>query len=95
MSVREHDAFNPFEAGEPQDAWPLIAELRAAGAVATIASDLRYVTRHAECEAVLRDATTFVNESGFKERPRSCSTPSRFRERSIWYPPSPRPSPTA
>ena len=67
MSVREHDAFNPFEAGEPQDAWPLIAELRAAGAVATIASDLRYVTRHAECEAVLRDATTFVNESGFKE----------------------------
>ena len=47
--------FNPFEPGQAQTAWPLLEELRAEGPVATIAGGMRYVTRHAECRAALRD----------------------------------------
>jgi hypothetical protein len=39
--------FDPFAAGQAQDAWPLLAELRRAGAVAEVAGGMRYVTRHA------------------------------------------------
>ena len=60
-------AFDPFDADQVQDAWPLLAELRAAGPVAAIAGGMRYVTRHAECQAVLRDTTSFSNASGFKQ----------------------------
>jgi len=60
-------AFNPFDAEQVQHAWPLLAELRAATAVASIEGGMRYVTRHAECEAVLRNGTSFSNASGFKQ----------------------------
>jgi cytochrome P450 len=59
--------FNPFDADQVQHAWPLLAQLRAAGPVAEIAGGMHYVTRHAECEAVLRDTSSFSNASGFKE----------------------------
>jgi cytochrome P450 len=59
--------FNPFDADQVQDAWPLLAELRAAGTVAEIAGGMHYVTRHAVCQAVLRDTSSFSNASGFKE----------------------------
>jgi len=65
--MAERESFNPFEAGHVQEAWPLLAELRAAGPVAEIAGGMQYVTRHAECEAVLRDTTSFSNASGFKQ----------------------------
>jgi hypothetical protein len=61
------ESFNPFDADQVQDAWPLLAELRANGPVASIAGGMHYVTRHAECQAVLRDATSFSNASGMKE----------------------------
>lgn len=65
--MTEREPFNPFDAEQAQGAWPLLAELRAEGPVATIAGGMRYVTRHAECEAVLRDTTSFSNASGMKE----------------------------
>ncbi len=59
-------AFDPFDPGQAQDAWPLLAELRRATPVATISGGLRYVTRYAACRAVLRDVESFSNASGFK-----------------------------
>ena len=56
--------FDPFGGG--QDAWPLLRELRARSAVATVAGDLPYVTRWSECRAVMRDTTSFSNASGMK-----------------------------
>ena len=61
------ESFNPFDAEQVQHAWPLLAELRANGPVASISGGMHYVTRHAECQAVLRDATSFSNASGMKE----------------------------
>ncbi len=58
--------FDPFDAAQAQNSWDLLAELRATGPVAEIASEMRYVTRHAECLEVLRDATSFSNASGLK-----------------------------
>jgi cytochrome P450 len=58
--------FDPFVPGEGQTAWPLLAELRREGPVASIAHAMRYVTRHAECVGVLRDTERFSNASGFK-----------------------------
>jgi cytochrome P450 len=59
--------FNPFDADQVHDAWPLLAELRQATPVARVEGGMHYVTRHAECQAVLRDATSFSNASGFKQ----------------------------
>lgn len=58
--------FDPFDASQSRDAWALLKALRDDGPLATIAGDLRYVTRHAEARAVLRDAATFSNASGMK-----------------------------
>jgi cytochrome P450 len=59
-------SFDPFDAGQAQSAWPLLAELREQCPVATIAGGMRYVTRHAECRDTLRDTTSFSNASGMK-----------------------------
>jgi cytochrome P450 len=61
------EPFNPFVPGQAQSAWPLLAELRRRGPVAEIAGGMRYVTRHAECRAALRDTTSLSNASGMKE----------------------------
>lgn len=58
--------FNPFEPGQAQRAWPLLAKLRRDGAVAPISGGMHYVTRHAECRAVLRETDSFSNASGMK-----------------------------
>jgi len=60
------DAFNPFEPGQAQRAWPLLAQLRKEGPVAPIAGEMHYVTRHAECREALRDTESFSNASGMK-----------------------------
>lgn len=59
-------AFDPFDAAQAQNSWGLLAELRAEGPVADIASEMKYVTRHGECREVLRDAGSFSNASGLK-----------------------------
>lgn len=59
-------SFDPFDAGQAQSAWSLLAELRGRCPVATIAGGMRYVTRHAECREALRDTTSFSNASGMK-----------------------------
>lgn len=59
-------AFDPFEPGQAQRAWPLLAKLRREGPVAPISGGMHYVTRHAECREVLRDAASFSNASGMK-----------------------------
>ncbi len=58
--------FDPFDPAHSRDAWPALAEMRAEGPLATLASGLRYVTRYAEARAVLRDTVTFSNASGMK-----------------------------
>ncbi|HEV7523956.1 MAG TPA: cytochrome P450 [Acidimicrobiia bacterium] len=58
--------FDPFDAAQSRDAWTLLRELREAGPLATVAGGLRYITRHAEARAVLRDTETFSNASGLK-----------------------------
>ena len=60
------DAFDPFDPGQAQRAWPLLAKLRREGPVAPIAGGMHYVTRHEECRAVLRDTEAFSNASGMK-----------------------------
>jgi cytochrome P450 len=59
--------FNPFDAEQAQNSWPLLKELRSRGPVAAISGGMHYVARHAECEAVLRDTESFSNASGMKE----------------------------
>jgi cytochrome P450 len=58
--------FNPFDAGEAQDAWPRLARMRDEAAVVEIAQGMQYVTRHAECRDVLRDVESFSNATGMK-----------------------------
>jgi hypothetical protein len=58
--------FDPFDAARSRDAWHLLAQLRDEAPVVTIASGMRYVTRHAEARAVLRDTERFSNASGLK-----------------------------
>jgi erythromycin 12 hydroxylase len=58
--------FNPFEPGQAQNAWRLLEELRADGPVASIAGGMRYVTRHAECRAALRETGALSNATGMK-----------------------------
>ena len=56
--MTDRESFNPFQAGHVQETWPLLAELRTAGPVAEVAGGMKYVTRHDECQAVLRDMAT-------------------------------------
>ena len=58
--------FNPFDPAQSHDAWPLLAELRDEAPVVEIAQGMQYVTRHAECRAVLRDPRSFSNATGMK-----------------------------
>ena len=59
-------AFNPFDAEQAHNAWPLLAELRREAAVVEIADGMAYVTRHAECRRLLRDTDGFSSAQGFK-----------------------------
>jgi len=74
--------FDPFDAGQSREAWDLLRKLRDEGPLATIAGAMRYVTRHADARAVLRDTDGFSNASGLKApgsryRPRTgCSASS-------------------
>jgi cytochrome P450 len=58
--------FDPFDAEQVQAAWPLLSELRRDAPVAELSSGMQYVTRLAECRAVLRDTNAFSNARGFK-----------------------------
>ena len=58
--------FNPFDPGQGQNAWPLLARMRAEGPVVEIANGMQYVTRHDECRDVLRDPRSFSNATGMK-----------------------------
>ena len=58
--------FDPFDTAQVQAAWPLLSELRRDTPVAPLKDGMQYVTRLAECRAVLRDTTAFSNARGFK-----------------------------
>ncbi len=58
--------FNPFDPETAHDAWPLMADLRAQGAVADLGDGMAYVTRHAECRRLMRDTDAFSSAQGFK-----------------------------
>jgi cytochrome P450 len=58
--------FDPFDAACSRDAWTVLQEMRTKGPLATVAGDLRYVTRYADARGVLRDTETFSNASGLK-----------------------------
>jgi cytochrome P450 len=58
--------FDPFDPGQAQRAWPLLEKLRRERAVAPISGGMHYVTRQAECRAVLRETESFSNASGMK-----------------------------
>src|SRR3954454_11514785 len=58
--------FNPFDAEQAHNAWPLLAELRQEAAVVDIGDGMAYVTRHAECRQLLRDTEGFSSAQGFK-----------------------------
>jgi cytochrome P450 len=58
--------FNPFDAEQSHNAWPLLADLRKESAVVDIGDGMAYVTRHAECRALLRDTDAFSSAQGFK-----------------------------
>src|SRR4051812_3144992 len=58
--------FNPFDAEQAHNAWPLLAELRKESAVVDIGDGMAYVTRHAECRQLLRDTEGFSSAQGFK-----------------------------
>jgi cytochrome P450 len=60
------DAFDPFDADQVQDAWPLLERLRRQTPLAPVGDGMWYVTRHEDCRDVLRDVTSFSNASGFK-----------------------------
>lgn len=63
--MTEAAEFDPFS-GADRDDWDRLRRLREAGPVVTIAGGMKYVTRHAECRAVLRDTAGFSNASGMK-----------------------------
>ena len=58
--------FNPFEAGQGQNAWPLLERMRAESPVVEIANGMQYVTRLDDCRGVLRDPRSFSNATGMK-----------------------------
>ncbi|MBV9412973.1 MAG: cytochrome P450 [Acidimicrobiia bacterium] len=59
-------AFNPFDAEQAHNSWPLLASLREESAVVDIGDGMAYVTRHAECRQLLRDTDGFSSAQGFK-----------------------------
>lgn len=65
-SLRVAKTFNPFDAEQAHNAWPLLAELRRQSAVVDIGDGMVYVTRHAACRALLRDTDGFSSAQGFK-----------------------------
>jgi len=58
--------FDPFDPGQAHDAFAMLARMRGEAPVVDIAKGMRYVTRHAECRAVLRDPRSFSNATGMK-----------------------------
>ncbi|MBV8986073.1 MAG: cytochrome P450, partial [Acidimicrobiia bacterium] len=58
--------FNPCDAEQAHNSWPLLAELRERSAVVDIGDGMAYVTRHAECRQLLRDTEGFSSAQGFK-----------------------------
>jgi cytochrome P450 len=58
--------FDPFDASRSRDAWAELERLRNEGPVVTIVNDMRYVTRHTDAQATLRDTNHFSNASGMK-----------------------------
>ena len=58
--------FNPFDAEQAHNSWPLLADLRKESAVVDIGDGIAYVTRHAECRRLLRDTDSFSSAQGFK-----------------------------
>jgi cytochrome P450 len=58
--------FNPFDADQAHNAWPLLAELRRRAAVVDLGDGMAYVSRHAECRELLRDTDGFSSAQGFK-----------------------------
>ena len=58
--------FNPFDAEQAHNSWPLLAHLRDESAVVDIGEGMAYVTRHAECRQLLRDTDGFSSAQGFK-----------------------------
>jgi cytochrome P450 len=58
--------FNPFDAEQAHNSWPLLAELRKQSAVVDVGDGMAYVTRHAECRRLLRDTDAFSSAQGFK-----------------------------
>ena len=58
--------FDPFDPGPAQDDLRQLADMRNDKAVVEIARGMQYVTRHAECRDVLRDAESFSNATGMK-----------------------------
>jgi cytochrome P450 len=58
--------FDPFDPTRLEPPWALLAALRRDGPVVPIAGGMRYVTTHAACRGVLRDAESFSNATGFK-----------------------------
>jgi cytochrome P450 len=65
VPVPDASEFDPFS-GRSRDAWDLLRQLRADGPVVDVSGGMPYVTRHAECRAVLRDTEAFSNASGMK-----------------------------
>jgi len=59
-------AFNPFDAEQAHNSWPLLADLRAESAVVDIGDGMAYVTRHSACRQLLRDTDGFSSAQGFK-----------------------------
>src|SRR4051812_32747063 len=58
--------FNPFDADQAHNSWPLLADLREESAVVDIGDGMAYVTRHAACRQLLRDTEGFSSAQGFK-----------------------------
>lgn len=59
--------FDPFDAEQAQNAWPLLKELRAQGAVARIGDGMYYVTRYDACREILKDnGKVFSYNLGFR-----------------------------
>jgi len=58
--------FNPFDPETAHASPADLAELRQQGAVVDLGEGMAYVTRHAECRRLLRDAEGFSSAQGFK-----------------------------
>jgi cytochrome P450 len=64
---RVAEAYNPFEADDPERIFPRLQQLRAdADPIVAIGEGMHYVTRHAVARDVLRDTVHFSNAEGFR-----------------------------